>query len=174
MSVRVRPGAIALAVLGLAVLAPVSGLPQPAHVEKHARREHVVDAGREFAKQEQQVRRARSLLRRLLRDQRTSPEIKQRASELDELLDRRDALLATLDARYKEFVAKHKAEIDELEDLHRRAHEIDGRLSAARSELVRASEGEIKALKEGSARAAELGDALRAAYGQERHEHRRR
>ena len=174
MRARARYGVIGLTVLALAAVAPAPGLPQPARVEKPPRRERLADPGREFAHQEQRVRRAQGLLRRLLRDRRTSPEMKQQASDLAALLDRRNELLATLDVRYKEFIAKYKAEIDELDDLRRRAEELDRRLSAARNELLQASEGEIKTLKEGSAHAAALADALRAAQAQERRQRRSR
>jgi len=172
MSTPARCGAIGLFVFVLAALVPVSGLPQTANVERHPRRERRADASREFAQQEQRVRRARGLLRRLLRNQHTSPETKQKAGELEELLDRRSKLLTILDERYKEFVATHRTEIEELEDLRRRMQEIEDRLAAARSELLRASADEIKTLKESSTRAAELADTLRAAQARERRERR--
>jgi hypothetical protein len=174
LSTPARCGAIGLLVLAVAALVPVPGLPQTARVEKRPSRERRVDASRESAQQEQRVRRARGLLRRLLRDPRTSPEMKQQAGDLEKLLDRRNMLRATLAERYKEFVARHAAEIDELQDLHRRAQGIEERLTAARRELLQASADDIKALKEGSARAAELADALRAAQAQARRERRRR
>jgi hypothetical protein len=100
--------------------------------------------------------------------------MKQQATELQTLLDRREAALAGLAARHKDFMARHQAEIDELEDLRRRARELDQRLSTARNDLLQASQAEITSLKLGSARASELVEALRQAYVERRRERRLR
>lgn len=164
--------------IGLAVLAAVVSIPPLlVHAQGHtsrARREAVAERGRDFLFQQQQIRRARGVTRRVLRDRRAAPETKQQATDLDALLDRRAELLATLAARFKDFVAAHKAEIDELEELRQRARAIDERLSAARGDVVEASQGEIRALKESAARSAQLVEALQEAYRKDRRERHRR
>jgi hypothetical protein len=164
----------AITIVALATVSAIVWTPPYPQAQERRRRERLEERGRDFLRQEQQIRRSRHVTRRVLRDRRASPEMKQQATELQALLDRRETELAGLAARHKEFLARHEAEIDELEDLRKRARELDQRLSTARSELLKASEAEITALKLGSARASELVEALRQAYVQRRRDRRLR
>ena len=130
--------------------------------------------GKELQQVEQQIRAGRSVTKRIARDPRASAEIKQKAAELEQLLDTRERTLAKLDAQYRDFLSQHKAELDELADLHRRALAIDERLDQAREALVQASRPEIEELKRTSQRARELVETLRSTYEidrRTRHQH---
>jgi hypothetical protein len=56
---------------------------------------------------------------------------------LDQTLETRRRLLTKLDALYRDFVSQHKSELDELEDLRKRALAIDTRLGEARTPWCR-------------------------------------
>lgn len=128
---------------------------------------------RDLVRQEQRIRRGQSFLRRVLQDERASPEIKRQASELQALLAARERILAQLESRHKEFLAQHKADLDELEGLRRRALEIDQRLRSAREAVLQSSEADVAELKQGSTRAEQLIESLRADYEHQRRERRR-
>lgn len=123
-------------------------------------------AGHDMERQriEQQIRAGRSMTKRIQRDPRVSAEVKQKAAELDQLLDARERTLAKLDTQYRDFLAQHKTEIDEIEELRRRALAIDERLGQARNALVQANQPEIDELKRTSEKARELVDSLRSEY----------
>ncbi|HEY2388282.1 MAG TPA: hypothetical protein VGK30_15080 [Candidatus Binatia bacterium] len=122
----------------------------------------------DLSRQENQIRRSRVVTRRILHDRRASDEIRQQASELDMLLDKREEILAKLVKAQQDFLAQHKAEIDEIEDLRKRAHELDERLSSARKDVLDAGKVDVDALKDATAHAAALSDGLRERYLQER------
>src|SRR5262245_51023847 len=92
--------------------------------EQRARRERM-GHGKELQQIEQQSRAGRSVTKRIQRDPRASADIKQKATQLDQVLDVRERTVAKLDALYRDFLARHKAELDELEDLRKRALAID-------------------------------------------------
>lgn len=117
---------------------------------------------------EQQIRAGRAVTKRVQRDRRASSEVKQQAVELDRVLDARERTLAKLDALYRDFLSRHKADLDELEDLRRRALAIDDRLGQAREALVQANQLDIDELKRSSQRARELVETLGAAYALDR------
>jgi triphosphoribosyl-dephospho-CoA synthetase len=147
---------------------------QPLQRARAQRRERTVDRGRELIDQARQIRRVRSVTRRVLRDQRASPAMKQQATELAALLERREEMLAGLKAVHSEFLATHKAEIEELEAVRNRVRELSERLESARKMTLDASAGDISELKRTSKQAAETADALRASYFQERRDRRQR
>ncbi len=120
--------------------------------------------GKELQQIEQDIRAGRSVTKRIERDPRAPADVKQRATELDNLLDTRERTLAKLDASYRDFVARHKAELDELEDLRKRALTIDQRLGEARTQLVQTNKADIDELKRNSQQARQLIDALRSSY----------
>lgn len=126
------------------------------------------DRSQDLSRQESQIRRTRAVTRRIVRDRRASEAVKQKASELDALLDKRQQLIDRLQERQKTFTQQHQAEIDELEGLRRRAREIDDRLESARKDVLEASKDDLATLKQTSAHAADLADALRTYYLQER------
>ena len=134
---------------------------------ERARREHP-SRGSEMQRIEQQIRAGRSVTKRVQRDPRASIEIKQKAAELDQVLDARDRALAKLEAQYRDFLAQHKAELDEIEELRRRALAIDGPLGEAHAALVQANQPDIDELKRSSQRARELVETLRSAYALDR------
>jgi hypothetical protein len=162
---------VAAALLFLAFAAVAS---QAVHAQDRPRRERGDDPQRELSSQQLRIRRGQSMARRVARDTRISPEMRQKATELTAAIDRRDQLLTALEERHRQFLAQHKAEIDELEDMRLRARELERRLGEARNDVLRASESEIVTLRQESARAAELADALRTGYLQERRDRRRR
>lgn len=166
----VRSGVIVLVTLSVAA----GAYPQPSRSQHRARRERSVDRGRELVDQERQIRRTRSVTRRVLRDRRASATMKQQATDLDALLERREQMLAGLKAAQRDFLASHGAEIEELEALRKRALVLRERLDSARNQLLTARAGEISELKHSSKQAAEIAEALRAGYFQERRERRRR
>jgi chromosome segregation ATPase len=134
-----------------------------AFAAERARRERP-GRGKELQQVEQQIRAGRSVTKRIQRDPRASADIKQKAAELDQLLDMRERSLAKLDAQYRDFLTQHKADLDELEDLRRRALVIDERLGQARGALVQVNRPDIDELKRTSQRAKELVETLRNAY----------
>jgi DNA repair exonuclease SbcCD ATPase subunit len=123
---------------------------------------------------EQQIRQSRSVTKRVQRDPRASAELKQQARALDQLLDARERTLARLGAQYRDFLSRHKGELDELDDLRQRALAIDERLDQARKELVQANQGDLEELKRTSAQSRELVDSLRGAYEADRRSRRTR
>jgi DNA repair exonuclease SbcCD ATPase subunit len=147
--------------VGLALL--LVGVVVEAHAAERAPRERP-GHGKELQQIEQQIRAGRSVTKRIQRDPRASAEIKQKATELDQLLDARERTLTKLDALYRDFLAQHKAELDELEDLRKRALAIDGRLGDARNTLVQANRADIEDLKRNSQQARQLVETLRSAY----------
>lgn len=128
---------------------------------EHARR---TGHGKELQQIEQQIRAGRSVTKRIERDPRASTDIKQKAAELAQLLDTRERILARLDASYQSFLSQHKAEIDELQELRKRALAIDQRLGEARTALVQTNRPDIDELKRNSQQARQLIDGLRSAY----------
>lgn len=129
--------------------------------------------GKELQQLEQQIKAARLVTKRVHRDPRSSTELKQRATALDEMLDARERTLAKLDTQYRDFLSQHKSELDELEDLRRRALAIDERLGQARTALVQANKPDIDQLKQNSQQARELVEGLRSAYETDRRARRR-
>lgn len=132
------------------------------------------DASQELSRQEQQIRRTRSVTRRILRDRRASQTVKEQATQLDGLLDKRQQLIDRLQERQRSFATQHQAEIDELLDLRRRARELDDRLGTARKDVLDGSKDDIATLKDTSTRAADLADTLRTQYVEERRGNRGR
>jgi hypothetical protein len=122
---------------------------------------------------EQQIRAGRSVTKRIERDPRASADIKQKATQLDQLLDARERTLAKLDAQYRDFLSQHKAELDELENLRKRALEIDDKLGQARTALVQANKADIDELKRTSQQAKELVETLRSSYELDRRTRRK-
>jgi hypothetical protein len=120
--------------------------------------------GQEQQRLEQQIRAGRSVTKRIQRDPRASADVKQRAAELDQVLDARERIVAKLDAQYRDFLSRHKSELDEIEALRKQALAIDEKLGQAREALVEANRPDIEELKRESQRARELIEALRSAY----------
>ncbi len=120
--------------------------------------------GKELQQIEQQIRAGRSVTKRIERDPRAAADLKQKATALDQLLDARERILAKLDGVYRDFLSQHKAELDELQDLRKRALEIDARLDEARTALVQANRADLDDLKHGSQQARQLVEQLRGAY----------
>ena len=129
--------------------------------------------GKELQQIEQQIRAGRAVTKRVQRDRRASPEVKQQAAELDQVLAVRERTLAKLDALYRDFLSQHKSDLDELQDLRRRALAVDERLGQAREALVQANRPDIDELKRSSQRARELVETLRAAYNLDRRTRRK-
>ncbi len=130
--------------------------------------------GKQLQQQEQQIKAARLVTKRVQRDPRSSAELKQKAAALDQMLDVRERTLAKLDAQYRDFLSQHKAELDELEDLRRRALAIDERLGQARTALVQNNRADIDELKRSSQQARDLVEELRGAYEADRRARRQR
>ena len=129
--------------------------------------------GKELQQMEQQIRAGRSVTKRIERDPRASAEIKQKATQLDQLLDTRERTLAKLDAQYRDFLSQHKADLDELENLRKRALQIDEKLGQARTALVQANKPDIDELKRTSQEAKELAETLRSSYEVDRRTRRK-
>ncbi len=127
-----------------------------------------LDRSQDLSRQESQIRRTRTVTRRILHDRRASDEIKQQATELDALLDQREQVIARLEKQQRDFLAQHKSEIDEIDDLRRRANELDERLSTARKDVLDSSKADIAALRDATTRAADIANGLRERYIQER------
>ncbi len=128
--------------------------------------------GKEMQQMEQQIRAGRSVTKRVQRDPRASADVKQKATQLDALLDAREQTLAKLNAAYRGFLAQHKAELDELEDLRKRALALDERLGEARTVLVQANKTDIDELKRTSQEARQLVEGLRSSYEVDRRSRR--
>ena len=141
--------------------------PRPRHAPR------LQDRSQDLMRQQQQIRRTRAVTRRILRDRRAPDTVKQQATELDALLDKRQQIIARLQERQKTFAEQHAADIEELVKLRERARELDDQLGAARKDVLDASKDDIAALKDAATRAADLADALRAHYAQERGGRRR-
>ena len=130
--------------------------------------------GKELQQIEQQIRAGRSVTKRIERDPRASADIKQKAAELDRLLDSRERTLAKLEAQYRDFLTQHKAELDELQELRKRALALDQRLDEARTALVQANRSDLDELKQNSQQARQLIESLRGAYEVDRQTRRQR
>jgi hypothetical protein len=128
--------------------------------------------GKEMQQMEQQIRAGRSVTKRVQRDPRASADLKQKATQLDTLLESRERTLAKLNAAYRDFLAQHKSELDELEELRKRALAIDQRLGEARTVLVQANKTDIDELKRTSQEAKQLAEGLRGAYEADRRSRR--
>lgn len=144
-----------------------------AYAAEKTRRERM-GHGKQLQQMEQQIKTARIVTKRVQRDPRSSADLKQKASALDQLLDTRERTLAKLEAQYRDFLSQHKGELAELEDLRRRALAIDERLGQARTALVQANRTELDELKQSSQQARELVEALRSAYEADRRSRRQR
>ena len=144
-----------------------------ARAAEHARRERT-GHGKELQQMEQQIKAARLVTKRVQRDPRSSTDLKQKATALDQMLDVRERTLAKLEAVYRDFLAQHKSELDELEDLRRRALAIDERLGQARTTLVQNNRADLDQLKQSSQQARDLVEELRAAYETDRRARRQR
>ena len=152
---------LALRVVAIAGLIAVGAAgTDAADREKRERPGH----GRELQQIEQQIRAGRSVTKRIDRDPRAPADIKQKATQLDQLLDARERALAKLDAQYRDFLSQHKADLDELEDLRKRARALDEKLGQARLALVQANKPDIDELKRTSQQARELVETLRSSY----------
>ena len=138
---------------------------------ERARRERA-GHGKEMQQMEQQIRAGRSVTKRVQRDPRASADIKQKATQLDALLETRERTLAKLNTAYRDFLAQHQAELDELEDLRKRALALDARLGEARTLLVQANKPDIDELKRTSQEARQLVEGLRSAYEGDRRSRR--
>ncbi|MCC6847647.1 MAG: hypothetical protein IT294_04035 [Deltaproteobacteria bacterium] len=130
--------------------------------------------GKELQQIEQQIRAGRSVTKRIERDPRASPEVKRKAAELAQLLDTRERLLAKLDASHQTFLAQHKGDLDELQNLRKRALALDQRLDEARTALVQANRPDIDELKRSSQHARQLVEGLRGSYEIDRQTRRQR
>jgi hypothetical protein len=157
-----RTTAIALVVL----IAATAGAAERARRERPGH-------GKQLQQFEQQIRAGRSVTKRIERDPRASADIKQKATQLDQLLDARERTLAKLDAQYRDFLSQHKADLDELENLRRRALEIDEKLGQARAALVQANKSDIDEIKRTSQQAKELVETLRSSYELDRRTRRK-
>jgi len=164
--------AVALAASRVAAQAPPQPPGRPPHQPHphHARVAH----GKELQRIEQEIRASRTVTRRIQRDPRASASVKQQAAELDTMLNSREQALAKLQTTYRDFLAQHKADLDELNDLRHRALAIDQRLGEAREAIVQANRPEIDQLKESSEHARELAESLRAGYEADRRARNRR
>lgn len=144
-----------------------------AFAAERARRERT-GHGKELQQIEQQIRAGRSVTKRIERDPRASADIKQKAADLDRLLDSRERTLAKLEAQYRDFLTQHKAELDELQELRKRALALDQRLDEARTALVQANRADLDDLKQNSQQARQLIEGLRGAYEVDRQTRRQR
>lgn len=144
-----------------------------AFAAERARRERT-GHGKELQQIEQQIRAGRSVTKRIERDPRASADIKQKAADLDRLLDSRERTLAKLEAQYRGFLTQHKAELDELQELRKRALALDQRLDEARTALVQANRADLDELKQNSQQARQLVEGLRGAYEVDRQTRRQR
>jgi DNA repair exonuclease SbcCD ATPase subunit len=159
---------IAMVLLGLAgAPSAQEATPEPGP-ERGAPHQRPLEHKQDLSRQESQIRRTRGVTRRILRDRRASDEIRQQATELDALLDKRQQVIDRLEKLQKDFLSQHKAEIDEIDDLRRRAQELDERLSTARKDVLESAKGEVATLKDATTRAADIADSLRERYLQER------
>jgi hypothetical protein len=141
--------------------------PTPAESARPKRRPRTGDTARAARRNEQTIRRGRTKIRQILRDPNASPEIKQTATELNGLLDRRRKLVGTLKSRHKQFVAQQQADIAALREVAQRGREITARLEAARAEVIRSSNAEITELQQIGERASSLATTLRENYDKE-------
>ncbi len=152
--------------VGLAQEATPAETPRAHYRRPGANRANQPDA-RDLGRHEQTIRQGRNKIRQVLLDPKASPQVKQTATELNDMLARRRALIAQLKNRHKDFVSQHKPDLDELTELSRRAHEVNTRLDAARDETIKASSAELAELKQISINAATLAERLRTSYEQE-------
>lgn len=130
--------------------------------------------GKALQQIEQQIRAGRSVTKRIERDPRASTDVKQKAAQLDQMLDTRERTLAKLEAQYRDFLTQHKAELDELQELRKRALALDQRLDEARTALVQANRADLDELKQNSQQARQLIEGLRGAYEVDRQTRRQR
>ncbi|MEB2283440.1 MAG: hypothetical protein B6D46_06705 [Polyangiaceae bacterium UTPRO1] len=130
--------------------------------------------GKALQQIEQQIRAGRSATKRIERDPRAAPDIKQKAAALDQLLDARERTLAKLDASYRTFLSQHQSDLAELQDLRKRALALDQRLDEARKALVQANRPDIDDLKRNSQQARQLVEELRDVYQIDRQTRRQR
>jgi len=163
MTTRVRVGAFT-ALLTLTVVAVAIG----ASAQEPSPGARPLERSQDLSRQAAEVRRTRAVVKRIIHDRRASEELKKQASELDDLLDRRQQIIDRLQTRQKEFATQHQAEIEELDQLRRRARELDEQLGAARKSVIESSKEDVTTLKDVSSRAADLAEGLRTRYLDER------
>ena len=172
MILRTRGAAAAMLLASALVLALPPAVcdaqnPTPAESARPKRRPRAGDTARNARKNEQTIRRGRTKIRQILRDPNASPQIKQTATELNALLDRRRKLVGTLKSRHRQFVAQQQADIAALREVAQRGREITARLEAARAEVIRSSNAEITELEQIGERASSLASTLRDDYDKE-------
>lgn len=130
--------------------------------------------GKTLQQIEREMRTSRHVTKRVERDPRASADLKRQAAELEALLQARERTLAKLEAAYRDFLARHKTQLDELDGLRKRALAIDKQLGDGRTALVEANRPDLDELKRGSVRARELVESLRSSYDIERRTRRQR
>lgn len=140
----------------------------PALSQSRDKKPRMPTARRELHRQELQVKHARRVTRRIQHDRRASEEMKRQATELERMLSERESKITSLENLHRDFVARHRTDIDALVELRRQAIEIDKRLRSARQEVLAAHEAEVRELLAGSERAQELVGALSDAYAGEK------
>jgi hypothetical protein len=162
MTKRPIAAAICGALVGAILLAFAPALSQQKDRPRQA------SSRRELHREEQQLRQARRVTRRILHDRRASEQMKQQATELDRVLTERERQITSLENLHRDFVARNRADIDALAELRRQAMEIDKRLRSARQDVLAAHEAEVRELVAGSERAKELVSALTDASAAEK------
>lgn len=86
--------------------------------------------------QQRRLQRARDMVQRLLDDPHTPDEIKAKARQLTELLNKREGLARDLDGKRQSFLQEHGQELDELRQLRERGEAIRQGLRTAREKVV--------------------------------------
>jgi len=86
--------------------------------------------------QQRRLQRARDMAQRLLDDPNTPKEIKAKARQLTELLDKREGLARDLDGKRQSFLQEHGQELVELRQLRERGEVIRQGLRAAREKVI--------------------------------------
>ncbi|HJY80778.1 MAG TPA: hypothetical protein VKK81_06805 [Candidatus Binatia bacterium] len=86
--------------------------------------------------QRRRLERARDMAQRLLDNPNTPDDIKAKARQLTELLDKRENLVRDLDGKRQSFLQEHGPDIDELRQLRERGEVIRQKLRVARETVI--------------------------------------
>jgi len=115
-----------------------------------------------------QVRRAKEMAQRLLENPHTPAEVKAKAGQLTELLNKREGLERDLDTKRQDFLKEHGQDLDELRQLREQGERVRQRLRAARQKVISENLPAIEEMRKTTQEARNLASELRHYYGQQR------
>jgi hypothetical protein len=115
-----------------------------------------------------QVEQAREMAQRLLENPNTPDEVKAKARQLTELLNKREGIERDLDTKRQDFIREHGQDLDELRQLREQGERIQQRLRVAREKAISENLPAIQEMQRTTQEARNLAMELRHYYRRRR------